>query len=365
MFTVFFFGFLTFSSTLMISGVYASNSVENSWEQMASMPTDRGGFGVATVNGKIYAVGGAKNLVTIFSNEVYDPATNTWATKKPLPNDCLGVDFCTVTCNNKIYVLNQLKVYDIDTDSWASIPQPSASGWGSSASVVNGKIYWMGGITGEGLAQTYSEANEMYNPETNTWTDKAPIPYYYLDHIVTVALDNKIYLFGTNDLPHNETFYVQIYDPQTNTWQTGSVIPQKVYSGAATTGVYAPKKIYLFTEDNLIIFDPQTQTWSNSNSSSPTGSISSVTVVDDILYAFDGHENWRYTPFGYVSPEPAATSPPATLGATPTNQITQQNPSTLTFTIAGISVAVAVLVAISLLFYRKKNKTPKQTTQPT
>ena len=68
--------FLSFSlSTFLVSHAEAT---ENSWTTKASMPKAKGGLRVAVVNGKIYAI--ASNI-----NYEYDPATDTWATKTPMP----------------------------------------------------------------------------------------------------------------------------------------------------------------------------------------------------------------------------------------------------------------------------------------
>jgi hypothetical protein len=59
---------------------------EDSWVSKAPMQQARAGLGVAAVNGKIYAIGGTSGTKTLLgTNEVYDPKTNTWSTKAPLP----------------------------------------------------------------------------------------------------------------------------------------------------------------------------------------------------------------------------------------------------------------------------------------
>jgi hypothetical protein len=49
------------------------------WATRAPMPTARGGFGVGTINGKVYVVGGQlHNSATMTGTvEAYDTATNT------------------------------------------------------------------------------------------------------------------------------------------------------------------------------------------------------------------------------------------------------------------------------------------------
>ncbi|TRO45881.1 galactose oxidase, partial [Candidatus Bathyarchaeota archaeon] len=71
-----------FLSTLQFRIVGA---VENSWTTKKSMSTARGGLGVAVVNGKIYAIGGSNNDAQLAVNEEYNPATDSWISKSPMP----------------------------------------------------------------------------------------------------------------------------------------------------------------------------------------------------------------------------------------------------------------------------------------
>jgi hypothetical protein len=60
------------------------SQVRIAWQTRASMPTARDYPGVAASGGKVYAIGGYDGgpLATV---EMYDPATNLWATETDLP----------------------------------------------------------------------------------------------------------------------------------------------------------------------------------------------------------------------------------------------------------------------------------------
>ena len=76
--------FLTASLITMDKSASAVTTVENSWETRAPMQVARSNLGVAEVNDRIYAIGGnAKNAVSI--NEEFNPVTDTWTFKKPMP----------------------------------------------------------------------------------------------------------------------------------------------------------------------------------------------------------------------------------------------------------------------------------------
>jgi hypothetical protein len=117
----------------------------NVWFSMAPMPTARYRLAAATVNGKIYAIGGYNGgyLNTV---EVYDPSANTWSTAPPMPT--ARYELAAAVVNGKIYAirgynggyLNTVEVYDPSTNTWSTAaPMPTARG-ALAAATVNGKM---------------------------------------------------------------------------------------------------------------------------------------------------------------------------------------------------------------------------------
>src|SRR6202051_1379673 len=81
-----------------IDDVWEYDPAADSWRLLAPMPTKRGAAVAAEVGGKIYVIGGATTAEgskdpfftfmgpsqVLSTNEVYDPATNKWATRRPM-----------------------------------------------------------------------------------------------------------------------------------------------------------------------------------------------------------------------------------------------------------------------------------------
>jgi hypothetical protein len=123
----------------------AYDPTTNTWTAIASMGIGRMNLAAATLNGKIYAVGGEYRhtghefdddfFVTINSAEAYDPTTNTWTAIAPMGTRRMNL--AATTLNGKIYavggddgvyvqpniphILNTTEAYDPTTNTWTAI----------------------------------------------------------------------------------------------------------------------------------------------------------------------------------------------------------------------------------------------------
>jgi len=182
--------FLTASCLIVAKPAFSSLSgvAENTWTQKAPMQEARHGLGAAVVDGRIYAIGGftQKNGI-VGTNEEDDPKTDTWSYKAPMPTP--RYYFAMTVYQNKIYCIGGCvgetkehgqtltavnEVYDPETNTWETkTAVPTAKIW-ATASVVEGKIYVIGGHPNETLC-------EVYDPETDAWTTKPPLSTDMLD----------------------------------------------------------------------------------------------------------------------------------------------------------------------------------------
>jgi N-acetylneuraminic acid mutarotase len=327
---------LIFSLTVSISP--ASDS-DNSWVTKASMNFSRTGAGAAEVNGIVYVMGGSQKYSTsdtgfsyksINSTEAYDPATDTWVDKTPMPTprDNLGA----AVFQEKIYCfggrnvskdysisINVNEVYDTETNSWETkTPMPTASS-SLQANEVNGKIYLIGGwIESESSSVTEKSAQvEIYDPITDTWAFGSPIPTAVAGY-ASAVLDGKIYIISGVARGSNYTNLTQIYDPKTDEWSFGAPIPMSVTAAAAgaTTGTKAVKAIYVIGGSNVTyplsgqyinqVYFPENNSWTMAASMPIDRAGSALAIVDDTLYVMGGGHNiftrdstivMQYTPF--------------------------------------------------------------------
>lgn len=310
-----------------ISTLPLVRAAEDFWTTMTPMPKARDGFGVAVVDGKIYAIGGY-NGTYLNTNEMYDPVTDTWTTKTPMQYPRYG--FGIAVYQNKIYVMGGTvglfktttvnEVYDPATDTWETktgLPNHRSL---LSANVVDNKIYLIGGVETWWPPHVCSKVNFVYDPAADSWTTASPIPTE-ISSYASAVVDKKIYVIGGYDIAHLIQYNLtQIYDTETDTWSYGTPLPSTVYDAAAgaTTGALAPKRIYVLGgtssagNDLNRIYDPETDTWSAGMPMPTPRARLALAVVDDMLYAIGGRSggNWLavnelYTPLGYIPEFPS------------------------------------------------------------
>lgn len=90
--------------------------------------------------------------------------------------------------------------------------------------VVAGKIYVFSGSAATGV----SGAVEVYDPQTNTWTMKAPMTITWRWDFAAGAYNGKIYIAGgSNGI--NELSDFSVYDPATDTWGGAMNLPANIH----------------------------------------------------------------------------------------------------------------------------------------
>jgi len=270
---------------------------EGIWSGKAEMPTARAGACSATVNSRIYVIGGGKEPMNPFPTvEEYDPATDTWKRKTAMPN---GRFFCSASAvNGKIYVIGgvgfgvvvpTVEEYDPATDTWEKKADMPTARCMLSTSVVDGKIYAIGGGPANAPASILSTVEE-YDPVTDTWEKKTDMPTAR-HALSTSAADGKIYAIG-GWVGGGWSSVVEEYDPIANTWIRKSPMPTernlfstcevdgKIYAigGQSNRGVFSIAESY----------DPATDTWTTKASMSEARAALSASVVNGKIYAIGG-----------------------------------------------------------------------------
>jgi hypothetical protein len=200
----------------------------NTWTYGPQLPVRNNHGMAASVNGKIYLIGGQLNADdppngNSYVNTVYelDPAVGAWVTKAPMPTArSSGV---AVVQDGKIYVAGgrlprgaDFAVYDPAADTWEVLPNlPTQRNHFTGAS-INGRIHYVGGRQGNGLSPLMTTAHEVFDPQTRTWTTAAPIlrPSSGMNGVMARGLFHIWGGEGPAGMFPNHDFY----NPHTDTW---------------------------------------------------------------------------------------------------------------------------------------------------
>jgi N-acetylneuraminic acid mutarotase len=282
-----------------------------SWTSSPPLPTARYALAAVTGNnGTIYAIGGrSRRNQTLRTVEVYNPNLDPWTAAAPLPRVTflsrdlnIGPSAAAATDpDGTIYSLlggadtagsatTVVQAYDPKTNTWmARAPLPAPLGFtpgGSYAAVAgrDGKIYVVGGDKGDHV--------QRYDPGLNRWITRAAVPIQLFALQVAAGLDGKIYAIGY-PIPSRPT--VEVYDPASNTWAGGAPLPTGGYRPlAAATG--RDGKIYVFGRQTvpnyartIEVYDPHANSWTTKGPVPDIGGIqAAVTGSDGKIYVVGG-----------------------------------------------------------------------------
>ena len=171
------------------ANVWEFDPVADSYKALAPMPVKRCSAQAEEVGGKIYVIGGLEpyedgtGTRVTGRHEMYDPATNSWTARSPMPTSRNHAYSGVV--NGKIYVIGGrigagnipattnidiVEEYDPATNKWGAIRNrmPTARS-GGGAATYNGKIYVSGGELQNRQMSAAFRALEAYDPVNDTW----------------------------------------------------------------------------------------------------------------------------------------------------------------------------------------------------
>lgn len=272
----------------------ASAFADGTWEPRAAMFIPRQETGAATVNGKVYVIGGltggppTQNTNTV---EVYDVATDSWSFAAPLP---FGVDH--MGCAEAGGVVYSVGGYDImrkprsdafafipDANVWvpiAPLPEPRAGCWAAGHA---GKLYVFGGVNAAGSA---TDTTFIYDPASDTWSSGAPMPTRR-EHLTAVTAGKHIYVVGGR-VGGTSTTAFERYNPNTDKWKV--MAPMPTARAAAFTGTFDGVHIYIAGGETPQLFsvnevyDIVTDTWdTDTGMAVPRHGLAAVAVAGGIL----------------------------------------------------------------------------------
>uniref|UniRef100_T1IKW7 Kelch-like protein diablo n=1 Tax=Strigamia maritima TaxID=126957 RepID=T1IKW7_STRMM len=205
-----------------LSTVEVYDPIVGRWQIAEAMSMLRSRVGVATMNNKLYAIGGYNGVERLNTVEMFDPKTKIW--NKVAPMNCKRSAVGAAALNEKqLYVcggydgvssLNTVEYYNPDKNEWIMVTSMSKHRSAAGVVAFEGYIYVLGGHDGLSIFDSV----ERYDPQTSLWT---PVPSMLSKRcrlgVATLANKNRIYICGGYD---GATFLrsVECFDPITQQW---------------------------------------------------------------------------------------------------------------------------------------------------
>jgi len=217
------------------------NPAAGSWRSIAGLPVGLEQFGLAGLNGKLYAAGGyAADGNGAPGNEVwsFDEAGGEWVPAPAMPGSRAA--FSMVAAKGKIYALggsgdiaNQMAVFDPQTKQWQLVEGGPLGRRGAVALAIDDNIYLIGG----GSSNEPSGRMDVFNISSSTWTAGNPLPTPRSGHAAAVFM-GKIHVMGGRGGGRGETLKDHwIFDPAAGTWSRGADLSApRTGAGAAAVG---------------------------------------------------------------------------------------------------------------------------------
>jgi len=231
-----------------IDNAWQYDPAADSWKSLPPVPTKRGSAVAVEAGGKIYTIGGA----TTMEGRVTDDSRGRLESKDPF-----------FTAFGAARVLSVNEVYDPATNKWEtrqpmSVPRNHAFG-----SAVNGKIYVIGGRTGQGfiLTATNTDVVEEYDPVSDSWNAPRERMPTARSGGVAGTDGRRIYVAG-GEVTTQELVgafrAIEAYDPLTDSWSTLPSMPMPRHGAA---GAVIGNRLYLVSgmiqsAGALVFLDP-------------------------------------------------------------------------------------------------------------
>jgi N-acetylneuraminic acid mutarotase len=187
-------------------------------------------MGVATVEGRVYVVGGfdasGQPVATV---EAYDPATDRWTQRASLPSPLHHVNLAAV--GGKLYVVGGLTgssftasgttlVYDPALDSWSPLTSmlSGTERGASGVAVLDGRIVVAGGLRGVSVTDA-----SVFDPQTNAWSPLQPLAVAR-DHLAAATVGGRVYAVSGRDSGALKAA-LEVLDAANGSWNRRADIP--------------------------------------------------------------------------------------------------------------------------------------------
>ncbi|WP_224369136.1 Kelch repeat-containing protein [Hyalangium versicolor] len=170
-------------------------------------------------DGRVLAAGGHDGTRTLFSSELFDPATGLWSTTGSL----------------KVARRNHAAV-----------------------ALKDGRVLVAGGSPQQLVGMLASA--ELFDPDTGEWTVVASMSTPRIDPTAVLLADGRVLVVGGSDVDRRQLRSAELFDPATRTW-TPAEAPGWGHSGAQAAAVLADGRVLFVSGMQAELYEPSTGHW--------------------------------------------------------------------------------------------------------
>jgi len=286
---------------------YDPQNPQKGWIKKTNIPNPRWMPGSTTYKGKVYIAGGIgyqppSDTPAMASMEIYDPNTDTWqeAADMNIPRAALSL----TVLNDKIYAIGGassrltwgqsgtvVEVYDPVKDKWTRMKDLPFQICDHRAYPWKNGIFLVGGSSHE-ILDPYNKFSKFYTPLSGKIFNKASM-HSIRSTFASSIYNDKIYVFGGMKTGADQgTRLAEVYDPLKNTWKSIANMPFKGFAQAAVT---VNDKIWLLggcerwhLQKTVYTYDPINNSWTRLPDLPEPRAYLSAEYINGKIYVFGG-----------------------------------------------------------------------------
>ena len=227
------------STRVSANTVQIYDAKTDSWRLTTPYPTPINHASAVAIAGILYVIGGQTSSgegTYTSAVHAFDPRTETWTPRAPMPTARSAMAHDVI--DGKVYVAggrpprgHDFAAYDPKSDAWTTLPDLPTARNHMAAAAIGGKLYVAGGRFAGGFRSEITATLEVYDPATNEWTSKQPMPEPRSGHN-GIAVNGCFHTFGgehpsagpSGVFPHHV-----LYDPTSDSWTRRPDIPVPVH----------------------------------------------------------------------------------------------------------------------------------------
>lgn len=293
--------------TIFCLSIYSSFAQKIVWKELASLPEGYYSGEAVSLNNDIYFVAGRNDASTTSFFYKFNPKTNQWIKLADVPNPATNLALAAV--NGKIYAIggdlfkNTNREYDPKTNSWKLLNPMPTGRQHINCGVYENEIYITGGLTSW---KNITKNHEVYDVTSNTWSEKAAIPYL-VQNAAVVTVDSLIYVIGGAGSEEDiwaDVWTVETYNIITNKWTQKNNLPQLLFKPAA---VVINKEIIVLggqttidgkgeCSDKVFVYNSKSDQWTETTPLPAKNVFFGCTSIGNKIYVIGGtvggYPNW-------------------------------------------------------------------------